>query len=269
MFETFRFYEWYFCVIGIPNNSLPNNYNHPVAPYQNFEVQNPRLDTPMTMNPEEMLAIEGDTPRVTYPALTNGINTYPAIMNGMPTTSSQMVTPYTRSVIPATSKALVSPNNHVINGMNPYPQLDYQPGQQMVPVSQPMVPVTSSNGGRYIPDKYGNSLINNPAMAIDNALKKNTAPLPAIMAPHNGAVTPYVNGMVSDSEDEMDDNTKKALELEYQKNEENSKVSEEMKKAEPQVPNGDSNRKNSTSNNGTIKVAMVADISMSNFHQCK
>ena len=225
----------------------------------------------MTMNPEEMLAIEGDNqPRVTYPALTNGINTYPAIMNGMNTTSSQMVTPYTRSVIPATSKALVSPNNHVINGMNPYPQLDYQHhGHQLVPTSQPMVPV--SNGGRYMPDKYGNSLINNPTMAIDNALKKNTAPLPAIMAPHNGAVQPYMNGMVSDSEDEMDDNTKKALELEYQKNEENSKVSEEMKKTEPQITNGggDSSRKNSTSNNGTIKVAMVADISMSNFHQCK
>ena len=35
-------------------------------------------------------------------------------------------------------------------------------------------------------DKYG--LINNPAYAIDNALKKNSAPLPAIMAPNTGAV---------------------------------------------------------------------------------
>ena len=251
---------------GIPSNGLPNNYNHPVAPYQNFEVQNPRLDTPMTMNPEEMLAIESDVtqPRVTYPALTNGINSYPALMNNT-TSSQQMVTPYTRSVIPAASKALVTPNNHVINGMNPYPQLDYQQQQQQQQ-QQPMVPVTMGN--RYIPDKYGNSLINNPAMAIDNALKKNTAPLPAIMAPNNGAVTPYINNGL-DSEDELDDH-KKALELEY-KNEENNKMTEDKKNESANNTPGGNNpevtRKNST--NGTIKVAMVADISMSNFHQCK
>ena len=263
---------------GIPSNGLPNNYNHPVAPYQNFEVQNPRLDTPMTMNPEEMLAIESEAqPRASYPALTNGINSYPALMN----TTSQMVTPYThtRSVIPAASKALVTPNNHVINGMNPYPQLDYQHHQQQQQQQQhhhqqqqPMVPVSMSNG-RYIPDKYGNSLINNPAMAIDNALKKNTAPLPAIMAPNNGAVTPYINNGM-DSEDEMDDH-KKALELEY-KNEENNKRGDELKEKHHNESvnnapggNNEATRKNSTSNNGTIKVAMVADISMSNFHQCK
>ena len=43
-----------------------------VAPYQPFDMSNPRLDTPMMMNQDDMLAIEADRP--SYPALMNGIN---------------------------------------------------------------------------------------------------------------------------------------------------------------------------------------------------
>ena len=91
-----------------------------LAPYQPFDMSNPRLDTPMMMNQDDMLAIEADRP--SYPALMNGINNV--------TTSS--MTPYVntpasqsqnRAMVPA-SKALVSPNNHVMTN-NQYPQLDY------------------------------------------------------------------------------------------------------------------------------------------------
>ena len=43
-----------------------------MAPYQPFDMSNPRLDTPMMMNQDDMLAIEADRP--SYPALMNGIN---------------------------------------------------------------------------------------------------------------------------------------------------------------------------------------------------
>ena len=109
----------------------------PVAPYQPFDMSNPRLDTPMMMTQDDMLAIEADRP--SYPALMNGINNV--------TTSS--MTPYVnttsqnqnRAMVPA-SKALVSPNNHVMtpnnqtnNQYNQYPQLDYsqQHQQQSLP----------------------------------------------------------------------------------------------------------------------------------------
>ena len=125
-------------------------------------------------------------------------------------------------------------------------------------------------------DKYG--LINNPAYAIDNALKKNSAPLPAIMAPNTGAVQPWNGNGMSDSEDEfLDDNRK--LELEYKGN------NQELKKAEQQETSADNKKQNevenkknnsantttTSTNNGVIKVSMVGEIAMSNFHnhQCK
>ena len=137
-------------------------------------------------------------------------------------------------------------------------------------------------------DKYG--LINNPAYAIDNALKKNSQPLPAIMAPNTGAIQPWNgNGVPSDSEDEfLDDNRK--MELEYKGNNQNNHQALEVAKPEKETTNStiENNKKNmevenkknnaannttssTTSNNGVIKVSMVGEIAMSNFHnhQCK
>ena len=95
-----------------------------MAPYQPFDMSNPRLDTPMMMNQDEMMAIESDRP--SYPALMNGINnvTTSSMTPYVNTTSSN----HNRAMVPA-SKALVSPNNHVMTN-NQYPQLDYSQQQQ-------------------------------------------------------------------------------------------------------------------------------------------
>lgn len=237
---------------------LPNNYNHPVAPYNTFDVANPRMDTPMMMTQDDMLAIEQDPNtqhRVSYPALMNGINNV---------TSSAM-TPYNmnRVPVPVTSaqsntKALVSPNNHVMT--NNYPQLDYNQ--------------------HLMQNKYG-QLIQNPGQyAIDQHNlqgiqqgKKNS--LPAIMAPNTGAVQPYLQQNLAPSDTE-DENEGQKLELEYKGNEnqvaakqaENNRKNSEDTTNKLQQNNTDKNTSQNT-NNGVIKVAMVADISMSNFHQCK
>lgn len=223
---------------------LQNAYNHPVAQYNSFDVSNPaRLDTPMMINQDDMLAIEADASRVSYPALMNGINNV---------TSSAM-TPYSTAnnrMVPVTSasKALVSPNNHVMT--NSHPQLDY--------TNQSMVPMTY--------DKYSQPLINNPAYAnIENAMKKNSQALPAIMAPNTGAVQPYINNPAMQGGNE---NEERKLELEYNDSnkaieETNDKNKEQPAATQPKTSTA------ATTNNGVIKVAMVADISMSNFHQCK
>ena len=64
---------------NIPSFNLLSEFNKnvltfeiTVAPYQPFDMSNPRLDTPMMMNQDDMLAIEADRP--SYPALMNGIN---------------------------------------------------------------------------------------------------------------------------------------------------------------------------------------------------
>ena len=91
-----------------------------MAPYQPFDMSNPRLDTPMMMTQDDMLAIEADRP--SYPALMNGINNV-TTSSMTPYVNNTTTANHNRAVVPA-SKALVSPNNHVMTN-NQYPQLDY------------------------------------------------------------------------------------------------------------------------------------------------
>ena len=109
-------------------------------------------------------------------------------------------------------------------------------------------------------------------------MKKHSAPLPAITAPNTGAVQPWNGNGMSDSDDEFQDDNRK-LELEYKGNNENNQ--ELVKKTQEAEANDNKkteveNKKNNsptttttTTNNGVIKVSMVGEIAMSNFHQCK
>ena len=99
------------------------------------------------------------------------------------------------------------------------------------------------------------------------------------MAPNTGAVQPWNGNGLSDSEDEfLDDNRK--LELEYKGNNQELKKAEQQEtasadnKKQNEVENKKNNSANTTTtstNNGVIKVSMVGEIAMSNFHnhQCK
>ena len=235
-----------------------------MAPYQQFEMANPRLDTPMMMNPpDEMLAIEtheGHPPRS---------NSYPALMNGINHATSSAMTPYNTPkssiIVPASNnKSMMNPNPGI--NSNNFPPLDYAQHAALM------------NGQKYYPG-MGNM--------DQNPVGKNR-PLPSILPPNHGAVQPYINGINHDSEDENDEK----LELEYQgqnnqldimnNKKQKDLVQENNKKNETaeKVTNGGvtseqkPNTTNSTiSNNGTIKVAIATEISMANmmnnFHQCK
>ena len=235
-------------------------------------MANPRLDTPMMMNNDDMLAIETDQGQ-------QRPNNYPALMNNVTTTNS--VAPYVphvsavpnnRAMVPA-SKALVSPNNHVMtnNHINNLPQLDYGHPHPSLPAPAQNPVMRAHPQQIQTPDKYG--LINNPN--YEHVLKKNGQALPAIMAPNTGAVQPYLNGINGISNDhipmelEYANADKRALEDKSNSNgvmDNNQQKPAENKKSNGTVPTTSSN---TTSNNGVIKVAMVVETSMSNFHQCK
>jgi hypothetical protein len=234
----------------------PNNYNHVMAPYnQQYEMANHRSSELQIMNhhqqqqqqqqqQDELLAIEAE-PRSSYPAIMNGLNHATTTTVMAPYTNGQqqqLQHQHQRPSLPA-SKALVSPNNHMMNHNNSsnLPSLDY--------VQQALMPTMNGH-----PEKY----IMNPAYGMPLAEKKMANALPAIMAPHNGAVEPYCNGV--NSEDDAGGDQK--LELEYDGGKiSGGDVSKDNK-------SGDIS-KDGTTNNGMVKVAMFGEISMSNFHQCK
>ena len=165
-----------------------------------------------------------------------------------------------RSIIPSNaSKVHVSPNNHMANN---FPPLDYVQ-QALMRQQQHQNPVN---------DKY--SMITNGGAADPNPVRKSSSALPAIMPPNHGAVQPYQNGYHTNDEssDAENDADEPKLELEYHDTKSNDKIAAIEDKSRNEKNNHvvpPTTTTTTTTNNGVIKVAMVADISMSNFHQCK
>ncbi len=264
---------------GVTNNPV-SSYDHgksmAVAPYHgngggmydNNHLHH--MHTPqLPLSHDEVLAIETTNPEPKSYApmlMSNGYHPSTTTISNhntalVPSSRAMIVPPVSGS-----TKALVTPNNHILNG-HALPPLDYHN-----PSSQSIVPATTGGtGNKYIVNNMG--IPPSIVSAVTQSLKPTTGnsnALPAIMPSHNGALEPYEAKEVvpSTSASGASGSSSKQLATSNGSEKEGTK---DAKNKDLSSKNGKevSNSSSTSSNNGVVKVAMFGEISMANFHQCK